>query len=85
MQNARLDEAQAGIKIVRRNINNVRHTDDEFKRLIILNDDLKLNTQKAKIWSRKWQPSPVFLPGKFHGQRSLAGYGRWGCKSWTRL
>ena len=23
---------------------------------------------------RKWQPSPVFLPGKFHGQRSLAGY-----------
>ena len=85
MRNAWLDEAQAGIKIVRRNINNVRHTDDEFKRLIILNDDLKLNTQKAKIWSRKWQPSPVFLPGKFHGQRSLAGYGRWGCKSWTRL
>ena len=25
-------------------------------------------------WSRKWQPTPVFLPGKFHGQRSLAGY-----------
>ena len=24
--------------------------------------------------SRKWQPAPVFLPGKFHGQRSLAGY-----------
>ena len=24
--------------------------------------------------SRKWQPIPVFLPGKFHGQRSLAGY-----------
>ena len=23
--------------------------------------------------SRKWQPTPVFLPGKFHGQRSLAG------------
>ena len=23
---------------------------------------------------RKWQPSPVFLPGKFHGKRSLAGY-----------
>ena len=23
---------------------------------------------------RKWQPTPVFLPGKFHGQRSLAGY-----------
>ena len=25
-------------------------------------------------WSRKWQPTPVFLPGKLHGQRSLAGY-----------
>ena len=25
-------------------------------------------------WSRKWQPTPVFLPGKFHGQRSLLGY-----------
>ena len=25
-------------------------------------------------WRRKWQPSPVFLPGKSHGQRSLAGY-----------
>ena len=23
-------------------------------------------------WSRKWQPTPVFLPEKFHGQRSLA-------------
>ena len=25
-------------------------------------------------WRRKWQPTPVFLPGKSHGQRSLAGY-----------
>ena len=25
-------------------------------------------------WRRKWQPTPVFLPGKFHGQRSLVGY-----------
>ena len=31
-------------------------------------------------WSKKWQPTPVFLPGKFHGQRSLAGYSSWGCK-----
>ena len=29
---------------------------------------------------RKWQPSPVFLPGKSHGQRSLAGYSKLGCK-----
>ena len=31
-------------------------------------------------WSRKWQPTPVFLPGKFHGQRSLVGYSPWGHK-----
>ena len=31
-------------------------------------------------WRRKWQPTPVFLPGEFHGQRSLAGYSPWGCK-----
>ena len=29
---------------------------------------------------RKWQPTPVLLPGKFHGQRSLVGYSPWGCK-----
>ena len=28
----------------------------------------------------KWQPTPVFLPGKSHGQRSLVGYSPWGCK-----
>ena len=31
-------------------------------------------------WSRKWQPTLVFLSGKFHGQRSLAGYSPWGHK-----
>ena len=31
-------------------------------------------------WSRKWQHTPVFLPGKFHGQRCLAGCSPWGCK-----
>ena len=29
---------------------------------------------------KKWQPTPVFLPGKSLGQRSLAGYSPWGCK-----
>ena len=31
-------------------------------------------------WSGKWQPTPVFLPGKFHRQGSLVGYSPWGCK-----
>ena len=29
-------------------------------------------------WRRKWQSTPVFLPGESHGQRSLAGYSPWG-------
>ena len=31
-------------------------------------------------WRRKWQYTPVFLPGKSQGQKSLAGYNPWGCK-----
>ena len=33
-----------------------------------------------EAWRRKWQPTPVFLPGKSHGQRSLAGYSPGGFK-----
>ena len=40
---------------------------------------------KKFLWRRKWQSSPVFLPGKFHGQRNLAGYSLWGLKSQTWL
>ena len=29
-------------------------------------------------WRRKWQPTPVFLPGESHGQRSLVGCSPWG-------
>ena len=32
-------------------------------------------------WSRKWQPTPVFLPGESHGQRNLAGHSPWDCKN----
>jgi len=31
-------------------------------------------------WWRKWQPTPVLLPGEFHGERSLTGYSSWGRK-----
>ena len=31
-------------------------------------------------WRRAWQPTPVFLPGESHGQRSLVGCNLWGCK-----
>ena len=31
-------------------------------------------------WKRAWQPTPVFVPGESHGQRSLVGYSPWGQK-----
>ena len=36
-------------------------------------------------WRKKWQPTPVFLPGEPHGQRRLGGYSPQGQKCWTRL
>ena len=42
---------------------------------------LRFDPWVGKIpWSRKWQHTPVFLPGKFYGQRRLAGYSPWNCK-----
>ena len=41
----------------------------------------RFNPWVGKIpWRRKWQPTSVFLPGKSHSQRSLAGYSPWGLK-----
>ena len=41
----------------------------------------KFNPWVRKIpWRRKWQPAPVFLTGKSHGQRSLVGYSPWDCR-----
>ena len=84
-----MDEAQAGIKIAGRNINNLRYADDitlmaeseeELHNLLM---KVKQQTEKSGLklniqWRRKWQPTPVFLPGKVHGQRSLVGCSPWG-------
>ena len=139
MRNAGLEEAQAGIKIAARNINNLRYADDttlmaeseeELKsHLMKVKEEsetvgLKFNIQKMKImasgpitsweidgetvetvadfifgaskitadgdcsheikrrlplgWRRKWQPTPVFLPGESQGQGSLVGCCLWG-------
>ena len=37
-------------------------------------------TQLVIPWRREWIPSPVFWPGEFDGQRSLAGYSPRGCQ-----
>ena len=43
--------------------------------------ELRFDPWARKIpWRRKWLPTPLFLPGKSHGQRSLAGYSPWGHK-----
>jgi len=34
-------------------------------------------------WRRTYQPTPIFLPGEFHGQRSLVGYSPWGHKEFN--
>ena len=34
-------------------------------------------------WSRKWQPTPLFLHGEFHGQRSLVDYSPWSHEEWN--
>jgi len=51
------------------------------KNLLADAGDVGLISESRKIpWRRKWQPTPVFLPGESHGQRSLAGYSPRGCK-----
>ena len=35
---------------------------------------------KRILWRKKWQPTPVLMPGKFHGWRSLVGCSPWGRK-----
>ena len=152
-RNAGLEEAQTGIKIAGRNINNLKYADDttlmaeseeKLKSLLMKVKEetekvgLKLNIQKTKImasgpitswqidgetvadfiflgskstadgdcnheikrhlllgrkvmtnlcsdrqhiyWRRQWQTTPVLLPGKSHGRRSLVGCSPWGGK-----
>ena len=37
-------------------------------------------TGRKNPWRRKWQPTPVFLPRKFHGQKNMVGYSPWRCR-----
>ena len=42
---------------------------------------IRFNPWVGRIpWRRKWQATPVFLPGKSHGQRNLVGHRPWGGK-----
>ena len=51
-----------------------------------LTSQQKKNREAGKIpWSRKWQPAPVFLPGEYHGQRSLVIMGCRVRHNWSNL
>ena len=52
-----------------------------WQRICLQSRRPRFHPQVRKIpWSRKCQPTLVFFPGEFHGQRSLAGHSPWGCK-----
>ena len=51
------------------------------KNLLAMQERPEFDPWMGKIpWRREWPPTPVFLPGEFHGQRSLVGYSPWGCR-----
>ena len=60
--------------------NYMRHCQDsndlEFSLLL----HAGLDNFRTSCWRRKWQPTPVFLPGESHGQRILVGYSPRGCE-----
>ena len=99
MQNAKLDEAQAGIKIAGRSMNNLRHADDttlmaeneeELKNILMKvkeeseKSGLKLNIQKMKIMAS----GPVTSGKQMEKQRSSDRLYVWGfqnhCRYWVK-
>ena len=83
-------------------ITGFRNHAGEFEALVAQTERICLQCRRHRFnpWVRKipqrrsWQPTTVFLPGEFHGQRSLVGYSPWGRKKsdmieqltlWTKL
>ena len=50
------------------------------KNLLALQETWVRSLVRKIPWKREWQPTPVFLLGEVHGQRSLVGYSPWSCK-----
>lgn len=53
------------------------------KKIRLQNRRLGFHPWVGKIPWRRAYPTPVFLPRKAQGQRSLVGYSPWGCKEWN--
>ena len=50
------------------------------KKLLAMQETLILPLVRKIPWRKERLPTPVFLPGEFHGQRSLVGYSPWSCR-----
>ena len=48
----------------------------------LIQEEIEIMNNAITSWRRNCQPTPEFLPGEFHGQRSLVGYSPWGHKKW---
>ena len=53
-----------------------------FRPPVALSD---METLKRVSWKRQWHPTPVLLPGKYHGRRILVGYSPWVAESQAQL
>jgi len=73
MQNARLDEAQAGIKIARKNINNLRYADDTTS-MAENGEELKSLLMKVKEESEKNWLNPQHSKNKDHAIQSITSW-----------
>ena len=87
MRNSGLEEAQAGIKITGKNMNNFRYVYDttlmaEWTSLVAQMVKWLPTMRETQIQSLGWddllEEGQVFLPGESHRQRSLVGYSPWG-------
>ena len=56
------------------------HKESDTTERLNKNDNMCLEKEGWQEWRRDWQPTPAFLPGRFHGQRSPVGYSPWGGK-----
>ena len=50
----------------------------EVERIIMVIQNFAIQLRKFVLTRRKWQPTPVFLPGESQGRRALVGFRLWG-------
>ena len=77
---------EAGIKTIpmKKKCKKAKWLSEEALQIAVKRREAKGKGEKGRYihlnGRRKWQPTPVFLPGKFHGQMSLTDYSLWDCK-----